>query len=171
MLLNKKVSIGVVFAQKKAYEYEGKKFEADVKNGDIVTVLNEGITTAGSPQYGSKEQVVFKIKTRNGEKGLPFNQTSINNMVDVYGGETSEWVGKEIKVWVDKVMGKDGYKHHVFIAPLGTERDEETGLFISQEVSQENAQAVSEDELGDIDFEGDLDDAEDVQPGSASPFN
>lgn len=150
MQVNKKVSIGVGFAQKKSYEYEGKKFEADIKNGDIVTIIDGGTVTAGSPQYGSKEQIVFKIKTRNGDKAQPFNQTSMNNMIDSYGGETNDWIGKEVRVYIDKVMGKagEGFKFHVFIAPLGITRDEETGIFSS--VNQTNK---ATDDIGDIDFD------------------
>ena len=148
MQVNKKISIGVAYAEKKSYEYEGSKFEADIKNGDIVTVMDGGTVTAGSPKYGSKEQMVFKIKTRNGIKAQPFNQTSMNNMIDSYGGETEDWVDKEVRVYIDKVMGKDGFKFHVFIAPLSITRDEETGVFSSM-----NQTNKASDDIGDIDFD------------------
>lgn len=98
--MNKKVSMGVAFARKKSYEYEGKQFEADIKDGDIVEILNDGAIMVG--QYG--EQHVFKIKTRNGEKAVTFNQKSINNLIDSFGEESSGWVGKEVKVWAIKAM-------------------------------------------------------------------
>ena len=100
MQMTKKVSMGVGFARKKAYEYEGQKYEADIKDGDILTILDEGKIIVG--QYG--EQHVFKVKTRNGEKGLTFNQKSVNNLIDAFGTDSVEWVGKEVKAWVLKAM-------------------------------------------------------------------
>ena len=150
MQLNKKVSMGVAFASKKSYEYEGKKFEADIKDGDIVTILTAGETTTGSAQYGSKEQIVFKIRTRNGDKALPFNQTSLNNLIEAFGGETENWVNKEAKIWVDKVMGQDGYKFHVFVGSTDTVRDEESGLFSNPKTS--DSQENDSDDLDNIDF-------------------
>lgn len=147
MQLNKKVSMGVAFASKKSYDYEGKKFEADIKDGDIVTILTAGESTTGSAQYGSKEQIVFKIHTRNGDKALPFNQTSLNNLIEAFGGDTENWVGKDVKIWIDKVMGADGYKFHAFVGSTDTLRDEESGLF-----SNPNASQANDDGLDAIDF-------------------
>lgn len=153
MQLNKKVSMGVAFASKKSYEYEGKKFEADIKDGDIVTILTAGESMIGSAQYGSKEQIVFKITTRNGEKALPFNQTSLNNLIEAFGGDTENWVGKEAKIWIDKVMGQDGYKFHAFVGATNTIRDEESGLFSNP--SNTESQVGGYDDLEIIDFSED----------------
>lgn len=80
----------------------------DYKDGDTLTVLNEGIETesAFDPE---KMQHVFLVKMPDGsEKSLAFNQTSINNMIDAFGPDSKNWVGKPIKVWLilQSVSGK-----------------------------------------------------------------
>src|SRR3990167_9015382 len=82
----------IPFVRKEPYEYNGVKYEADLKNGDIVKILDAGELETG--QFG--EQKNFKIKTRNGEKKLAFNQ------------ETENWIGKDVKVILkkDTIAGK-----------------------------------------------------------------
>lgn len=95
---------GVGFARKTDYEYEGTKYEADLKDGDIIKILDSGITEAGN--FG--EQNNFKVKTRNGEKKLAFNQSTINVMVQEFGDDSENWVGKDVKVILQKkvIAGK-----------------------------------------------------------------
>jgi hypothetical protein len=90
MQIIKKVSIQGDFA----------KPGIDIKDGDTITILDEGTIT--SSEYG--ERHTFKIETENGEKILSFNQTSLNNLVDAYGGETKKWVDKKAKVFIVKQM-------------------------------------------------------------------
>jgi plasmid replication initiation protein len=90
MKLTKKVSISGEFAKKKE----------DIKDGDIIKVLDGGTITEG--EYG--KQNTFRIETCNGEKLFSFNQTSQNNLIDAFGEETDNWIGKEVKVWMIKAM-------------------------------------------------------------------
>jgi len=98
MKLQIKQGGGVPYARKAPYEYEGTQYEADLKNGDIVKILDSGETEMG--QYG--EQTVFKIKTRNGDKKLSFNQNTINVLVQEFSEETEDWIDKEVKVLLKK---------------------------------------------------------------------
>lgn len=98
MKMTKRVSIGGAFIRKEPYDYDGKHYDADVVNGDTVKILNEGKEVAS--QHG--EQTVFLITTRNGEKNAPFNQTSINVLVDEWGEDSEKWVGKEVYVLTKK---------------------------------------------------------------------
>jgi len=77
---------------------EWAKIKEDIDNGNIITIKNEGEVISGD--YGDRN--VFKVETKNGEKLLSFNQTSVNYLIDVYGDETAQWIGKKIKVWVVK---------------------------------------------------------------------
>lgn len=106
MQLNKIVKVSGAYARKEPYEYEGKHYDADIQNNDKVTILDAGTEVTG--QYG--EQIVFSIKTRNGEKNYPINQASINVLVDAFGSDTTKWVGKEVKVLTKKGVfaGKKG---------------------------------------------------------------
>jgi hypothetical protein len=96
MQLSIKKGGGLPYARKENYEYDGKQYEADLKIG--------GETELGN--YG--EQTVFKIKTRNGDKKLTFNQATINVLVSELGGETENWVNKKVKVLLSKkvIAGK-----------------------------------------------------------------
>lgn len=91
---------GVGFARKEAYEYNGTKYEADLKNGDTVELLDSGTIEPG--QFGDQNN--FRIKTRNGEKKLALNQKTINVLVEELGEESEEWIGKSLKVLLKKDM-------------------------------------------------------------------
>lgn len=90
----KKVSVGA-FAKKKV----------DIKDGDIIHVANEGKSVDG--QFGLQD--VFLVKLTDGrEMNVSVNQTSINGLVDAYGEDSVNWIGKPVKVWIVKqnVAGK-----------------------------------------------------------------
>jgi hypothetical protein len=63
--------------------------------------------------------MVFKIQTRNGEKNLSFNQTTMNNLIDEFSDETSSWVGKKVKVWMIKAMVSGKLQNVVYLSGLG----------------------------------------------------
>ena len=90
MKVHKKVSISGEFA----------KVGEDFKDGDIIKILNAGEIIPG--EWGDRQ--MFKISVSTGEKNLSFNQTSVNNLIDVFGEDTQKWVGQNIKVWVVKQM-------------------------------------------------------------------
>lgn len=86
---------------KKSANGQWAKAGEDIKDGDIVTILDEGTETEG--EYGA--QIVFKIRTASGEERiLSFNKTSRNNLIDAYGEDTSQWVNKEAHAEVVKAM-------------------------------------------------------------------
>ena len=83
--------------EKKATIGNFAKKDVDYKEGDILTILNAGSPVDG--KFGT--QYVFKVKLVSGEeKNLPFNQTSINKMIEAYGKESNGWIGKQVKVWL-----------------------------------------------------------------------
>lgn len=86
MKITKKISVAGQYA----------KLGVDFDEGDNLTILNGGDITTG--QFG--EQHTFKVKTKNGEKNLSFNQTSLNYLFDAFGDDSESWVNKEVKVWV-----------------------------------------------------------------------
>lgn len=72
----------------------------DINNGEVVTIKSEGEYIEG--QYG--QQFVIKIQTKNGEKNVNFNQTTINILHDEFGDNTAEWIGKEVTIRAKKDM-------------------------------------------------------------------
>lgn len=89
----KKVSVG-------AFLKKGQ----DIKDEDIITIASECREQEG--QFGVQQ--VILVKTKDGKEGnIGINQTSINNLIDVYGENDINWIGKEVKVWLLKDF-KDG---------------------------------------------------------------
>jgi len=130
MKLQKKETMGMPFAKK----------GTDVKEGDIITIGSEGKIV--ETQFGS--QNIFEIKTANGvELVLGINQTSINALVDAFGEETANWVGKKVKVhsFKQNVAGK--FIQVYYVAPEGYEMGE-NGFEKSGSVGVVNAQMSEE---------------------------
>lgn len=81
------------------------KKNEDYRDGDSMTILDAGVKTTG--QFG--EQDIFKCRMPSGEeRAMTFNKTSINNMIDAFGEESNDWIGKTVKVWLilQNVQGK-----------------------------------------------------------------
>ena len=84
---------------KQSVSGEFAKKGEDIKDGDVVKFLDKGKEIEG--KYGA--QRVFKIETTNGsEKLVSVNQTSINYLIPKYGDDTEKWVGKEVKIWINR---------------------------------------------------------------------
>lgn len=142
MKVYKKVSSGVAFVRKEAYDYDGVQYDADIKNGDIVTILDSGTIEMG--QFG--EQSNFKIKTRNGEKKIALNQRTLNVLIEDFGDETEKWVGEDVKVLLKKdvIAGKK-----VIIPYLITEgwSIDEYGELVKDGSVQIDADNVNQDDI------------------------
>lgn len=69
-----------------------------IKDGDILEIKNEGEIVPGD--FGDSH--VFEVKAPTAEGHVSFNQTSINNLIDAYGDDTANWVGKQAKAWVNR---------------------------------------------------------------------
>ena len=115
----------------------------DYKDGDIVEIANEGKPVEG--KFGTQD--VFMIKLSNGIEGnVNFNQTSINCLIDGYGEDSINWIGKKVKVLsiLSNVQGKM-VKVYYFLH-LDAELNEKTGQFIIKGQSQE-IPIIEEDEV------------------------
>ena len=96
----KATSDGVAYASKSPYDYEGKQYEADLQDKDVVQIVDEGSWEEG--QWG--DRLMLKIETRNGTKKASVNQTSINILAEAWGDDTVAWKGKEVTVLLKKTM-------------------------------------------------------------------
>jgi len=65
----------------------------DFKDGDILEIANEGKQVEGT--YGTQD--LFLVKVGDLEGNVSFNQTSINGLIDAYGDDSINWIGKKIK--------------------------------------------------------------------------
>lgn len=104
MKVFKKVGGGVPFVRKAPYEYDGTKYDADIKNGDVIRITDAGNVEQG--QFGDQHN--FRVKTRNGEKKIALNQKTLNVLIDEFGDDTEAWIGKDVNVILkkDTIAGK-----------------------------------------------------------------
>lgn len=124
MKYQRKVSIGN-FAKK----------GEDIKQDDIVKIASEGQVVEGN--FG--EQNVFLIKLAKGEeKNVSLNQTSINNLIDAYGEDSKNWIGKDAKVWLIRGMVSGKMREMLYLAhPKAFFNDE--GLFELEELTSDGS--------------------------------
>lgn len=124
---------------------EWAKVKEDISDGDIIEITNEGEKMAG--EFG--ERNVFKVETKNGIKNMSFNQTTMNYLIDAYGGETNEWIGEKARVWVVKSNVGGKMKDIVYLtAPDWVEGED--GFYPPKTKSK-----ASEDDIPVIDEEKD----------------
>lgn len=125
MIHEKKVSSGVGYVNKTPYVYKDQKYEADIKDGDIIKILDEGQEVKKEFKGVSNTAVEHQFETRNGTKAMSVNKTSINNLIDAFGKDSKEWVGKEVKAWVFKVLKDSKFEYHVYLASKDAEMVED----------------------------------------------
>ena len=116
----------------------------DITDNDIVVIKSEGEYIEG--QYG--QQFVIKIQTRNGEKNVNFNQTTVNILHDELGEETSNWIGKEVTIRAKKdVVAGKGVDIYYFVTPEWTfDEYRELTKPQSQETNKEGLPEISLDQ-------------------------
>jgi len=140
---------GVGFANKEDYEYDGKKYEADLKEGDDVVILDGGTKEEG--KFG--EQTNFIIQTRNGEKKLSFNQSTINVLVEELGEDSLDWVGKKVRVILQRkvIAGKKVIIPYLVVGDWRIDKWQELskvktkqGEEKSEEINEDDANAINE---------------------------
>lgn len=86
----------------------------DIKDGDTVTIRSEGQHIEG--QFGP--QFVIKVETRNGERNVNFNQTTLNILHDEFGEDTADWVDKDVVIRVKKdVVANKKVDIYYFVTP------------------------------------------------------
>lgn len=141
MKLSIKRGGGLPYARKEAYEYDGKQYEADLQTGDSVRILDSGETEMGN--FG--EQTVFKIRTRNGDKKLSFNQNTINVLVSEFGEDTEMWINKDVKVILHKTIIAGKKAIVPYLVTDGWSLDEYGELTKVKDV--QNTQNVSSNEI------------------------
>lgn len=155
--MNKKVGGGVAYARKAPYEYDNVKYEADLKNGDIVTILDSGIIETGNYKGKAVDSWYFKTKTRNGEKKAKFNQKSRNVMIDEFGENSDDWVGKDVRIIIHKTMIAGEKQEVVYFVTEGWKLDEYGELY-----KDEDSQEKKTEEIDTIEYPEEVINPEDI---------
>lgn len=86
----------------------------NIRDGDIITFLDEGRYRDG--EYGRYLEI--NVRLPNGEeKKLTPNNTSVANMVELYGDDTVEWIGEDARVNLVKQMVSKEMKTVLYLTP------------------------------------------------------
>ena len=100
----------------------------DCKGGEICKILDEGeIVELTNPEGKVKTVMNFQIKVIEGseklakeaEKTFTPNKTNGNILVEAFGEETRNWIGKEFKIVMGKTTVFGKVKDTIIIEPLG----------------------------------------------------
>lgn len=77
------------------------KIGEDIKDGDLLTILDGGQETPNNFNP-KKTRYVFTVQIANREeKQININQKSINLLIDAgWGEDTNKWIGRSVKAWV-----------------------------------------------------------------------
>lgn len=91
----------------------------DVKTGDFVKFLDEGEMVDKEFQGKAKTALEISVELPNGKfKTASLNATSHNNMIERYGDDTKNWIGKEGRIEIIRqIVGKESKKIVFFTAP------------------------------------------------------
>lgn len=80
----------------------------DIKGQDKISfkILDEPVEVDG--QFGKKIETVVKRNVGDPPKvRWSISNTNRDKLIDLYGKDTAEWIGKEIPVHIEKITGKD----------------------------------------------------------------
>ncbi|MBA7553910.1 hypothetical protein ES705_46514 [subsurface metagenome] len=92
----------------------------DCKGGEVCKILDEGeITELTNPEGKVKTVMNFQIKIGDQEKTFTPNKTNGNVLVEAFGEETGNWIGKEFKIALAKVSVFGKVKNSIVVEPLG----------------------------------------------------
>jgi len=99
----------------------------DVRDDTYVTFKNEGewITSAKYtyPDGNPKQDFVIKVKIGDEEKSMRLNKTNREMLIQAFGNETSDWVGRSVKL--NKVNALiSGKMMEVIVIGIGESKDE-----------------------------------------------
>jgi len=93
--------------------------KVDVRDGDYITILNEG-EYRNLPQDPSREVLTFKVKLPSGdEKKLSMNPTSQKELIMAWGDDSRNWINKRCLVEIVRQKVFTQMKDVIFLHPEG----------------------------------------------------
>lgn len=101
----------------------------ELKNGDIMKLVSEAKDEEG--QNGTQLVAKCRIKGQEGDAmNVAINKPSKNALIDAFGDDTKEWVGKLLTIQVEKGVfaGRRGIA--MYLVPEGFELTEDEGGYL-----------------------------------------
>lgn len=103
------------------------KPDENIKDGDIITFLDEGWEEENEA-FGKRQMVITVITPDMEKKKCNLNNTSKLNMRQAYGEDSKSWVSKEARVNIVKQMVGKTMKSVVYLSH--PERDLEGNIIV-----------------------------------------
>ena len=127
------------------------KKDVEIVDGDTVTIINEGMENEGN--YGP--QFVIGIKLANGEERvITLNPKTENNLIEAFGEDSINWVGKKVNVFIEKTKIAGERRIVAYLAAPGWDMDE-YGDFVregDQKDSKDDIPVIKVDDEEEIPF-------------------
>lgn len=120
-----------------------------LKNGDVAKLLTEAIEVEG--QNGKQIVAKIKIKGNNEEFNVAINKPSKNALIEAFGEDSKDWVGKILGIQTEKGIfaGKRGIA--LYLIPDGFEVIEDSnGYIVITQKGQKTEPVINVDE-GEVD--------------------
>lgn len=90
----------------------------NIKDGDLITFLDEGITEPN--KQSGKNQMIMTVMTPSMEKKkISVNNTSKSNLKKVYGDESKDWIDQQARVNIVKQMVSNEMKSVIYLTQPG----------------------------------------------------
>jgi hypothetical protein len=81
---------------------------SECRTGQIIKFKDEGCWVENTkykyPDGNPKNDFVIKIEWEETEKSMRLNKTNRDALIAVFGIDTADWVGKEAKIYVEKML-------------------------------------------------------------------
>jgi len=84
-------------------------------NQPIVRILAVKVESLGQGEEQEQKPVIY---FEGKEKALVTNKTNWNTLIDLFGGETDDWIGKRIKILATEVAFKGKMGMAIRISPM-----------------------------------------------------
>ena len=111
-----------------------------IKGKDIVSGTKAKLTAETNPmpsQFTNKDGSVkmqdaskIKVQGSTGEMNISINRASINALVDAFGEDSKQWIGKILTLITEKVSVGGQRKTALYLVPEGFEVGEDEGGYV-----------------------------------------
>ena len=100
---------------------ESKYLKAADLQGKPAKVTIEGVTLLEFEDEDGKKSSKPALALKGKEKKVVCNATTVGDLIQAYGGDSDNWIGKEIRLSTKHYpkFGRDG----IVVTPLGSEED------------------------------------------------
>ncbi len=113
----------------------------EIKDGDIVKLLDAGSERESTFQGKTRKQWVFQIETASGDQRLiALNGKSINNLIEAFPNKenpeksnSGDWVGKPLKAWIVRALVADKMTDVLYLSHPQAEMDRDGNFILDPE--------------------------------------